>query len=284
MRVNWIEYPDKEMAEIIVKELKRLNIENNPLVSIYNSKRNKLITPSIGTINKRFGGWVEFIHEYTDFRYKNKISWKEYSDEDVALIIKTEMELIGGTITADKYKKLFNSERAPSASTIQLRFGSWNNFIEKYTDLPKTESTVGIYWSQYSTEDLAAVIIAELKRIGIENNPTSYLYSKKRNTKSSPCLYTVAKRFGSWKEFIGRYYTNVKYNYKVEWSNYPTSELLSLISTELDRIGKPVNSSKYRKSYDRHRAPSCSMIISKFGSWGIMLKEIEKRNKLKERI
>lgn len=215
MNINWKDCPTDEMANIILKELKRLGIEDNPLTSVYKSKRNKLATPSFTTIILRFGSWKDFIHEYTNFEYKDEMSWKEYSDEELVLIINTEIERIGGIVTSEKYNRLFNSEKAPWLRTIQLRFGSWNIFIDKYTDLTSTIS--------------------------------------------------INKK----------------------WCNYSREELLSLISVEFDRIGRPVSSIKYRNSYDTLKSPSLSMILRNFGSWSIMLKELkrlEKNNKLKERI
>ena len=202
MNVTWGEYPDNELADVIVKELKRLNIEDNPSCYLYTNSRNKLTTPSMTTITKRFGSWKEFIHRYTDFKYKHAIKWKEYTDEEFVSMVKAEIERIGGVITVNKYRESFNSVKAPSVTTIQDRFGSWNKFIEEYTDL---DSHYKIRWSNYSVEELAAVILTEFKRIG---DPIKYTrYSNLYDASTAPSPVTIKHIFGSWNKFIEDYAT-----------------------------------------------------------------------------
>lgn len=192
MIIRWMDYSDKELVEIIIKEIKRIGIEDTLEKKKYMELYNPTNAPSVATIQRRFLNWNNFIDKHTDLNPQYRF-WKDISDEVLLDRFEKELERIG-KVSYSEYVKKYNKKISPSLSTIEKRFGSYNKALTKLNYKTVRNST----WTDLSKEELTKIIQTELIRLNILGNPHYDDYQRRYDLTKSPSISTIQRLYGTW--------------------------------------------------------------------------------------
>lgn len=179
---KWKMYPDEEL----LNELRLFEMEYGR-IPIEKDFTNNPEYPSFVTYQKRFGSWNKALEKAFDIkRDKCEYAREQYTDEELLNELR-RFEKEYGRIPTEK--DFVNNPEYPGFMTYIVRFGSWNNVLEKVFDIKRKK-----YGSEkYTDEDL----LNELRLFEKENGrpPTEKDFTNN---------VTYQRRFGSWPDALSR--------------------------------------------------------------------------------
>jgi hypothetical protein len=119
-----------------------------------------------------------------------------YSDEDLVRAVRHVTETTGRVPSSKQYSRIAKAEGLPSLSTIENRFGGWNDAVRAagHTPMPANQRKYERRWTEEQCLDALHALVAELGQI-----PSQEVYRRLSPERPDlPSASTVRIRVGPW--------------------------------------------------------------------------------------
>jgi len=229
--------------EALIEDIQRVaeEAQESPTAGQYQEKGKY----SLGTIQRRFGGWNKAKQE-ADLETYSNTGRKKHTDEELLNDLQRVAEELGKSPTFQQYR----AEGGPDPTVLADRFGSWND-AKKRANL-ETYPRHG----RLSYDD-EQELLDDLKKVATELGESLSARQYRAHGEYDPGA--LQREFGSWNDAKEQAGLDI---YPPD-EFIPPEELLRDLQRTADRLGTTPSKKQYNE-WGTYTAPLCQ---DRFGSW-----------------